>query len=154
MKRMLASGAIVLSMAGISAAQEAAKSGGAKAAGGAAQAVMELENKWAKAAKASDGDTIATLLAGDFVAVDADGSMHGKAEVVARTKKSKWETNAIADVKVMVHGDAAVATGTWVGKGTDDMGKPVNARERWTDTWVKMPSGSWQCVASASTAMK
>ena len=52
---------------------------------------------------------------------------------------------------VHLYGGAAVVTGTWVGKGTSD-GKPVNAQERWTDTWVTI--GRWQCVASHSSPMK
>jgi ketosteroid isomerase-like protein len=57
-------------------------------------------------------------------------------------------------MKVMVHGDAAVVTGSWTGKGTDADGKAIDAKERWADTWVKMRNGKWQCVASASAPMK
>ena len=74
--------------------------------------------------------------------------------MIARTKKAKWTTNEIADVKVTVHGDSAVVTGSWTGNGTDGTGKPVNAKERWTDTWVKTTGGKWQCVASASAPVK
>ena len=35
-----------------------------------------------------------------------------------------------------------------------DQGKPVDNNERWTDTWMKMPSGKWQCVASQATTIK
>jgi ketosteroid isomerase-like protein len=50
-------------------------------------------------------------------------------------------------LKVTVFGDAAIATGDFKAKGTDASGKPL-ANERFTDTWVKMPNGKWQCVAS------
>jgi hypothetical protein len=40
------------------------------------------------------------------------------------------------------------------GKGTDEKGKPLDLNERWTDTWVKMPSGKWQCVASQASSIK
>jgi len=33
-------------------------------------------------------------------------------------------------------------------KGTDEKGKPMDMHARWTDVWVKMPNGTWQCVAS------
>jgi ketosteroid isomerase-like protein len=56
-------------------------------------------------------------------------------------------------MKVKVHGDAAIVTGTWVGKGTDGAGKSINAKERWADTWVKS-GGKWVCVASASAPIK
>jgi ketosteroid isomerase-like protein len=152
MKRLLAAGAIVLLSAGGAAAQPAAA--GSTATGTVAQALTDLENRWAKASKASDGDALAPLLSEDFVAIDSDGSMHNKAEVIARTKKGKWTTNEIGDLKILVHGNSAVVTGSWTGNGTDGAGKPVNAKERWADTWVKMTNGKWQCVASAAAPVK
>jgi ketosteroid isomerase-like protein len=80
--------------------------------------------------------------------------MRTKAQVLARIKKGKWTVNQIDDLKVAVHGDAAVVTGSWVGKGTDGDGKAVDAKERWADTWVKTAGGKWPCVASASAPTK
>ncbi len=40
-----------------------------------------------------------------------------------------------------------MVTGVWTGKGSDGAGKDVDARERWADTWVRMPGGK---VASSS----
>jgi len=57
-------------------------------------------------------------------------------------------------LKVTVFGDTAIAIGTFKAKGTDGTGKPMDVRERFTDTWVKMPNGKWQCVASQGTAVK
>jgi ketosteroid isomerase-like protein len=58
------------------------------------------------------------------------------------------------DVKVTVFGDTAIATGGGKSTGTDPTGKHFVNHERWTDTWVKMPSGQWQCVATQSTLLK
>ena len=153
MKRFLCTAALVLLTVGTAIAQESAKSGG-QGASSIAQALTDMEHQWAKASKAGDADALAPMLADDFVAMDSDGSLHSKAELIARTKKAKWTTNEIADVKVTVHGDSAVVTGSWTGNGTDGTGKPVNAKERWTDTWVKTTGGKWQCVASASAPVK
>jgi ketosteroid isomerase-like protein len=30
----------------------------------------------------------------------------------------------------------------------------MDVHERFTDTWVKMPDGKWQCVATHSSAIK
>ena len=49
----------------------------------------------------------------------------------------------ISDLQVNSHGDSAIVTGTWVGKGVDGMGKPIDTKERWVDTWVKN-DGKWQ----------
>ena len=56
-------------------------------------------------------------------------------------------------MKVIVYGHIAVATGLWSGKGLVGDHK-VDMSERWTDTWVRMPGGLWQCVASQQTAIK
>ncbi len=153
MKRVAAIVGIAVLTVSVAMAQQSAKSGG-KASGSVDQALTDMEHTWAKASKASNGEALVPLLAEDFVSLDSDGSLHSKADVVARTTKGKWETNDIADLKVMVHGDTGIVTGTWTGKGTDGDGKAVDAKERWADTWVKMPSGKWQCVASASAPMK
>jgi len=50
-------------------------------------------------------------------------------------------------VKVTVFGEIVV-------KGTDDKGKPFDTHERWTDTWLEMSSGKWQCVASHQSTIK
>jgi len=153
MQRTVAIFGVFLLTVSVALAQQGAKSGG-KASGSVAQTLMEMENQWATAAKASNGDALMPLLAEDFILLDSDGSLHGKADVVARTTTSKWTTNQIGDMKVMVHGDAAIVTGAWTGKGTDHTGKAIHAKERWADTWIKMPNGKWQCVASASAPMK
>ena len=154
MKQLLATGVCVLLTLGSALAQEPAKAGGGKAAGTVAQSLMDMEKQWAKASKAGNADALASMLSEDFVALDSDGSMRTKTELLARTKKAKWVTNEIDDLKVMVHGDAAVVTGSWVGNGTDGAGKAIDAKERWADTWVKSSNGKWQCVASASAPMK
>jgi ketosteroid isomerase-like protein len=117
------------------------------------QELIALENKWTEEAKKGNADGVAPLLWADYVTTDADSSVHNKAESLARIKTAKWEINEISDLQVAVHGDAAVVTGTWRGKGTEG-GKSVDAHERWTDTWVRMPNGKWQCVASHSSPMK
>jgi ketosteroid isomerase-like protein len=154
MKQFLATGVIVLLTLGGAVAQEGAKAGSGKAAGSVAQSLIDMENQWAQASKAGNADALAPMLSDDFVALDSDGSMRTKSEVLARTKKAKWTTNEISDLKARVHGDAAVVTGAWTGKGTDGGGKAIDAKERWADTWVKTKDGKWQCVASASAPMK
>lgn len=155
MKQLLATVGIVLLTAGGLIAEQAGKPGAAPQGDAAVtKSLLALEDQWAAASKASNGDALAPLLADSFVALDTDGTMHSKAEVIARVKKAKWVTNELGDMKVTVHGDSAIVTGTWTGNGTDGTGKAVNAKERWVDTWVKTADGKWVCVASASAPMK
>ena len=80
--------------------------------------------------------------------------MSGKAVMLADAKATKWAGVAYEDVQVRVFGDTAIAIGGFKGKGTDAAGKPIDSHERFTDTWVKMPDGKWQCVASQASAVK
>jgi ketosteroid isomerase-like protein len=143
MKRVLAVTSIMLAMCTVAFAQ-----------GSVENTLMDLERQWVKAALASTGDALAPLLATDFVSVQSDGTTQTKSVYVAMTNKGKWQVSEVSDMKVQVHGDSAVVTGVWTGKGTDGTGKAVDGKERFADTWVKMPDGKWQCVASASAPMK
>ena len=119
-----------------------------------AASITHLEQVWADAQKAGDAANVSPLLADNFINTDVDGNRSGKSELLSNLKGGKWEQNGISDVKVSVYGDTAIATGAWAGKGVDGDGTKVDRRERWTDTWVKMKDGKWQCVASQQTPVK
>ena len=154
MKRIITISAIVMSLVGVATAQQSAKPAGSGTAGSVSAALIDLENQWVKASKASDGDGVGALLADNFVGIDSEGKIESKAEVVVKIKKAKWVSQELSDMKVIPHGDSAIVTGSWAGNGTDATGKAINAKERWGDTWVKTGSGKWQCVASISTPLK
>ena len=118
------------------------------------KAVAALEQQWLQAQKASNPDLVAPLLADKIVSTSEEGKVTGKAEVLADLKSQKWASAEYSDVKVSVYGDTAIATGGFKGKGTDASGKTLDENVRWTDTWVKMPSGKWQCVASQASVVK
>jgi ketosteroid isomerase-like protein len=122
--------------------------------GGAEQAVAALEQQWLQSQKTNNPDLLAPLLADNFVDTSSDGKVTGKAETLAVAKSMKWSSAEYNDLKVSVFGDTAIATGGFKGKGTDASGKPLTVDERWTDTWVKMSNGKWQCVASQTTPVK
>jgi hypothetical protein len=125
-----------------------------KGTAGTEKAVAALEQQWLKAQQTSNPDLLEPLLADRFIETTSDGKTMGKAEALAGTKASKYASAQYTDVKVSVFGNAAIATGEFQGKGTDENGKPIASPERWTDTWVKMPNGKWQCVASHASLVK
>ena len=116
--------------------------------------VSDLEYQWAEAQRLGNADVVGPMLADTFTNTDVEAETYGKSQLLSNLKGGKWEENGISDVKVKVYGDAAVATGSWRGKGVDGDGTRVDRSERWTDTWVKMPNGNWQCVASQQTTSK
>ena len=116
--------------------------------------IAALEFKWAEAQKIGDAKAVTPLLSEDFVNTDTDGNVSGKSTLLSNLKGGKWEHNEIRDVKVIVHGTTAIATGTWEGKGADGDGTRIDRREHWTDTWVRAANGKWLCVASQQTEIK
>ena len=122
--------------------------------GGTEKVIAALENQWLQAQQTNNPDLVAPLLADKFVSTENDGKVNNKSQSLANAKASKFVSAENEGVQVTVFGDTAIATGLWVGKGTDEMGKPLDGHYRFTDTWVKMPGGKWQCVATQSTPIK
>ena len=120
---------------------------------GTEKAVAALEKQWLQSQQTNNVDLLAPLLSDKFVNTSSEGKVTGKSETLAEYKTTKWESAENADVKVTVFGEAAIATGVYNGKGTDS-GKPFDVHERWTDTWVKLAYGQWQCVASQTSPIK
>jgi ketosteroid isomerase-like protein len=126
----------------------------AQTTGGTEKAVAALEEQWLQSQRTNNPDLVAPLLADKFVSTGADGKVMNKAEALANAKATKYASAEYEDVKVTVFGDTAIATGGFKGNGTDASGKPMDVHERWTDTWVKMPNGNWQCVATQGSTIQ
>ncbi len=122
--------------------------------GATEKAVIALEQQWLQSQKTSNPDLLAPLLADKFINTGTDGKVTGKAELLANAKATKYDSVEYEEVKVTVFGDTAIASGGFKGKGTDASGKALDEHVRWTDTWVKMPNGKWQCVASHGSPIK
>lgn len=118
------------------------------------KAVAALEQQWLQSQETNNPDLLTPLLADKFVNTAKDGKVTGKAETLATSKAMKYESADYEDMKVTVFGNTAIATGAFKGNGTDETGKPFDTHERFTDTWVKMPNGKWQCVASHGSTIK
>src|SRR6187399_2979014 len=109
------------------------------AQGSVEKTVLDLEHQWGKAVLESNGNALDPLLAAEFVSYGSDGSKYTKAQQIADTNVIKWQVMNVAEEKVYVHGNTAIATGIVTGKFTDKTGKPFTVREQMVDTWLKMP---------------
>ena len=125
----------------------------ALAAESAEQAVTAAEKQWLKSQQTNNVELLAPLLADKVVETTEEGKVYsGKEAVVAAAKSDNWSSADYTDLKITVFGHTAIATGTFTGKGTS-AGKPVDARARFTDTWV-MADGKWLCVATQDSMLK
>jgi hypothetical protein len=138
---------------GVLALTSAAWTQAQQVAGETEKAVATLENQWLQSQKTNNPDLLAPLLADKFISTGSDGKVTDKAQTLADAKARRYASADYENVRVTVFGNTAIATGGFKGKGTE-AGKPFEENERWTDTWVKMPEGKWQCVASQASPVK
>ena len=118
-------------------------------------AVTKLENEQVKAALANDVSYIKTNLSDDLIEGTSFGEWLTKASLLADSAdpaKNKTNSMAISDLKVSVHGNAAIARyiNTY-----DDLyhGKHRSRSVICTDTWVN-EDGGWKLVANHCSQKK
>ena len=127
--------------------------------GGAAQSVAQgtrsteeiiirMEERWWDAQDKCNPDQLASLLSDRAVITQSDGKVLNKRDELAACKGTKWSVVRFRNADLAVFGDTVIATGDFEGEGTDATGRHLDVHERWTRTWVRMPNGQWQCVAS------
>jgi ketosteroid isomerase-like protein len=122
--------------------------------GATEKAIAALEEQWMQADKASNADMLAPLLAEQFAGTNSEGKISDRKQALADEKTSKTTSADLEDLHVTVFGTTAIARYVYKSKGTDAAGKAFDSQSRYTDTWVKMPDGKWQCVAAHGSAMK
>lgn len=122
--------------------------------GATEKAVTALEQQWAQAQRENNTEMEASLLAEKFAAIDTDGKNFDRAQFIADEKATKYASVNVEELQVTEFGDTAVARALITYKGIDPKGKAFKSHARWTDTWVKMPDGKWQCVATHGSNVK
>lgn len=115
---------------------------------GDAATVRALEIKWTESYRQRNIDILSALLSEEFVITIEDGSIYSKAGYISHSADSGTHVQVaeLSDLKVRVHGDTAVVTGSYHEKGESN-GKPYEYHDRLTDVWMKS-AGKWQVIAS------
>jgi ketosteroid isomerase-like protein len=110
--------------------------------------IRALETKWDAANLRGDAAALDSLFADSFIMTDSDGVVRHKAEVVEELKAGRIKYTAAKsdELRIILHGDAAVVSGRWTGTFTHN-GKTTSLRERFTNFYARL-KGQWRCVAS------
>jgi ketosteroid isomerase-like protein len=117
---------------------------------GIVQTLEGLEKEWFQVYLTHDLSALEALIADDFVATLADGSMRGKREHIAAYPADFEAFASVANSELQVRvfaREVAVATGLYTATPRGNQGPDAVERYRYTDTWV-LRLGSWQCVAT------
>jgi ketosteroid isomerase-like protein len=114
--------------------------------------IIALEKAWNQAFKSRDLKAIDALLDDRAVLVNDDGSLQTKADFIAGVRESKPSDEQQVtpeSISVRIFGSAAIASGVFRAKGTEN-GKRYVRLNRFVDTW-SYKNGNWVCVSASAT---
>lgn len=112
-------------------------------------ALIELEQRWAKALSRKDSDAIGCMLAEEFEDADVDGSLHTRSQTLEHIPQHKPGTNQLSEMRAHVEGNFGFTRG--LATLVDGSGKVI-ARVRFTDVFAYR-DGRWQALAGHETLM-
>jgi hypothetical protein len=121
---------------------------------GIAKELIAMENRYNDALLRADWKSLESLLAGDLVFNNADGSVSHKPDTISslRSGEIKFDSIAMSDVTVQGFGGVGVVSGKLVEKARYKS-SDLSGSYRFLDVWVKR-DGRWQNVAGQETRYK
>lgn len=116
-----------------------------------ASEIIKVEEEFGQAMIKNDAEKIGSFLADDWIIIDPDGTIIGKARFLSIIQSGvlTHQTMDSQDIRVRVYGTTAVVTAL-ISSTAKYEGREFSTRERATDVFVKR-DGKWQCVITHLT---
>ena len=113
--------------------------------------VLAVEREWTEAHLHGEVAILERLMAEDYIKIQPNGSVAGKAEVLATYQPGlrSWEHAQGDEYDVRLYGETAVVIGRWTARGVNN-GQRFDYVTRFLSVYVKR-DGRWQMVAEQST---
>jgi ketosteroid isomerase-like protein len=110
--------------------------------------IDQLEDEWRTATLSGDVKTMDSLLAEDYMAITAAGTLQSRDEALANLSSGRlhFTTLTITDRKVRFYGTTAVVTSLATIEATNPDG-PVAGDYRYTHVYVRNAQGVWKIVS-------
>jgi ketosteroid isomerase-like protein len=114
--------------------------------------IESLEQDWLHALTKADTAVLEKLMAEDFLAISANGTLSDKQQYLHRVTDgiNRFASIDIMDMKVRVQPSAAVVVSQVRVVGQLD-GHPVNGVFRYTKVYGRMPNGQWHVLNLEAT---
>ena len=116
--------------------------------------VRAREEDYNRGVRNKDIDLLNTVFAELFVDTSETGKLRNKQPYLEllRADRSRIESLVTDQFKILVYGDAAVASSRFVLKAKDEDGTLIEDIGRATHFWVK-ENGRWMCVAAHASVI-
>jgi len=117
--------------------------------------IDQLEEKWRDAILKGDTAAMDALLADDYMAITATGTLQTKAQTLdnLRSGRTHFTQLEVSDRKVRVYGTTALVTSYAEVQGTSSEG-PIQGSLRYTRVYVKDATGVWKIVSFEASPVR
>lgn len=117
--------------------------------------IDELENQWRDALLKRDTAAMNALLAEDYTAITAYGTLQTRDEALANLRSGRWRISALdlRDRKVRFYGKTALVTSIAEVEGTGPEGT-LNGSYRYTRVYVRNAQGVWKIVSFEASRIR
>lgn len=117
--------------------------------------IDQLEEKWRSAILSGDTAAMDSLLADDYMAITASGTLQTKAQSLdnLRSGRTHFTSLEITDRKVRFYGSTALVTSLAEVQGTSTEG-PIQGSFRFTRVYVKDATGKWKIVSFEASSVR
>jgi ketosteroid isomerase-like protein len=117
--------------------------------------IDQLEQTWKDAALRRDVHAMDNLLAEDYIAITANGTLQSREETLDNLKTGVLHFNSIdfSDRKVRFYGQTALVTSRAEVKGMSGEGN-ITGSYRFTRVYVRAPHGEWKIVSFEASRIR
>ena len=117
--------------------------------------IDQLEDEWRNATLNGDAKTLGSLLADDYMAITASGTLQSRDEALQNMRSGRlhFTSLTITDRKVRFYGATAVVTSLASIEATTPDG-PVTGDYRYTHVYVRDAQGNWKIVTFEASRVR
>jgi ketosteroid isomerase-like protein len=117
--------------------------------------IDQMEEEWRKAVLTGNVAVMDDLLADDYIAIGANGTLHTKEETLARMRSARRRITAIelSDSKVRFYGATALVTSFAHVTGVNAEGEAIGDF-RYTRVYVRNAEGKWKIVSFEASLIR
>ena len=118
--------------------------------------IDQLEEAWRNAALTSTVAAMNTLLADDYMAISARGTLQTKEQALARlaSGRAHYTSLALSDRKVRFYGTTALVTSFAEVAGSNADGEDISGSFRYTRVYVRNAQGKWKIVSFEASRIR